>query len=53
MENQLRENVEDYTAKKESRNIKAIERAKEEALELGMLNASGLIQQGKFEEAFE
>ena len=52
MENELRENVEDYTAKKESRNIKAIERAKEEALELGMLNAAGLITQGKFEEAF-
>jgi len=53
LENQLREGVEDYTAKKDSRDLQKIKQEKEKALELGMLNAAALITQGKFDEAFE
>ena len=53
MENTLREDVEDYTDKKERRDRDKIKREKENALELGMLNAAALLDQGKSEEAFE
>ena len=52
MENKLREDVEDYTDKKDRRDRDLIKREKENALELGMLNAASLIDQGKSEEAF-
>jgi len=52
MENKLREDVEDYTDKKDRRDRDLVKREKENALELGMLNAAALIDQGKSEEAF-
>ena len=51
MENKLLEDVEDYTDKADKRNRAEAKRAKEEALELGMLNVAALYTAGKGEEA--
>ena len=51
MENELREDVEDYTDKADRRDRAEVKRAKEEALELGMLNVAALYTAGKGEEA--
>ena len=53
IENKLREEVEDYTDKSDKRDRANLKREKEKALELGMLNAAGLIDQGKSKEAFD
>ena len=51
MENKLLEDVEDYTDKADKRNRAEAKRAKEEAIELGMLNVASLYAAGKGEEA--
>ena len=51
MENELREDVEDYTDKADRRDRAEVKRQKEEALELGMLNVAALYTAGKGEEA--
>ena len=51
MENDLREDVEDYTDKSDRRDRANAKIAKEEALDLGMLNMAGLFTSGKTEEA--
>ena len=51
MENKLREDVEDYTDKADKRNRAEAKRAKEEALDLGVMNMAALFTAGKTEEA--
>ncbi len=51
MENKLLEDVEDYTDKADKRNRAEAKRAKEEALDLGVMNMAALFTAGKTEEA--
>lgn len=51
MENKLRENVEDYADKADRRDRAEAKRAKEEALDLGVMNMAALFTAGKTEEA--
>ena len=51
MENKLREDVEDYTDKADRRDRAEAKRAKEEALDIGVMNMAALFTAGKTEEA--
>ena len=51
MENKLREDVEDYTDKVDRRDRAEAKRAKEEALDIGVMNMAALFTAGKTQEA--
>ena len=51
MENKLREDVEDYTDKADRRDRAEAKRAKEEALDIGVMNMAALFTAGKTQEA--
>ncbi len=51
MENDLREDVEDYTDKSDRRDRAEAKRAKEEALDIGVMNMAALFTAGKTQEA--
>jgi molybdopterin converting factor small subunit len=51
MENKLREDVEDYTDKSDRRDRAEAKRAKEEALDIGVMNMAALFTAGKTQEA--